>query len=64
MSNIKFLAIQKITQKNSTEINNAINKILSSGWFLRGNEVKLFEKKSQTTSGQNIVLELPMNWMP
>lgn len=44
MNNIKFLDLQKITQRNSTEINNAINKVLVSGWFLLGTEVKQFEK--------------------
>jgi len=40
---IKFLDLQKITQKYSDEIKNAINKVVDSGWYLLGNEVKTFE---------------------
>jgi dTDP-4-amino-4,6-dideoxygalactose transaminase len=41
---IKFLDIQKITQKNITEVKEAINRVVDSGWYLMGNEVKEFEK--------------------
>lgn len=41
---IKFLDIQKITQKNAEEIKTAINRVTDSGWYLLGKEVKEFEK--------------------
>lgn len=48
---IKFLDIQKITQKNADEIKQAVNKVIDSGWYLLGNEVKDFEKKFSTFCG-------------
>ncbi len=41
---IKFLDIQKITQKNAAEIKQAVNRVIDSGWYLLGEEVKSFEK--------------------
>ncbi|WP_224999738.1 DegT/DnrJ/EryC1/StrS aminotransferase family protein [Cesiribacter sp. SM1] len=40
---IKFLDLQKITEKNSEEIKEAVNRVINSGWYLLGNEVKEFE---------------------
>jgi dTDP-4-amino-4,6-dideoxygalactose transaminase len=42
---IKFLDLKKITQKNEKEINEAVSRVLSSGWFILGNEVKCFEEE-------------------
>jgi len=41
---IKFLDLQKITQKDAIEIKNAINRVVDSGWFLIGKEVTQFEQ--------------------
>lgn len=41
---IKFLDLQKITQKNAEEFKTVINRVIDSGWYLLGNEVKEFEK--------------------
>lgn len=41
---IKFLDLHKITQKNAFEIKEAVNRVIDSGWFLLGNEVKQFEE--------------------
>lgn len=41
---IKFLDLQKITEKYSTEIHSAVNRVVDSGWYLQGNEVKAFEE--------------------
>jgi dTDP-4-amino-4,6-dideoxygalactose transaminase len=41
---IKFLDLQKITKKNSEEIKEAVNRVIDSGWYLLGNEVKRFEE--------------------
>ena len=40
---IKFLDIQRITQSHEDEINEAIKRVVKSGWYLLGNEVKTFE---------------------
>lgn len=40
---IKFLDLQKITQKYSGEINDAVARVVDSGWYLQGNENKSFE---------------------
>lgn len=40
---IKFLDIQKITQKYSDEIHQATSRVVDSGWYLLGEETKRFE---------------------
>jgi dTDP-4-amino-4,6-dideoxygalactose transaminase len=40
---IKFLDLQKITEKYSQDIKTAVNRVIDSGWYLLGNEVKQFE---------------------
>ncbi len=40
---IKFLDLQKITQKYSQEIHEAVGRVVDSGWYLQGKEVKCFE---------------------
>ena len=40
---IKFLDVQKITQKYSNEIHNAVNNVVDSGWYLQGKENEKFE---------------------
>jgi len=40
---IKFLDLQKINTKYTEEINLAISRVIDSGWYLLGNEVKTFE---------------------
>ena len=41
---IKFLEIQKITQKYYDEIHRAAARVIDSGWYLLGEETKHFEK--------------------
>jgi len=41
---IKFLDLQKVTQSHEIEIREAVNRVVDSGWYLLGNEVKTFEK--------------------
>lgn len=43
---IKFLDLQKITQRYQPELSEAVNRVIDSGWFLLGNEVKKFEQES------------------
>lgn len=40
---IKFLDLQKITQKYSEEIHEAVNRVIDSGWYLQGKENEKFE---------------------
>ncbi len=41
---IKFLDLQKLTQKYSAEIHQAASRVIDSGWYLLGEETGLFEK--------------------
>lgn len=41
---IKFLDLQKITQKYAAEIHEAVKRVVDSGWYLQGEENKRFEK--------------------
>ena len=40
---IKFLDLQKITQKYSDEIHEAVDRVVDSGWYLQGKENEKFE---------------------
>ncbi len=42
---IKYLDLEKITLLHSKEIHAAIKKVIDSGWYLFGSEVKSFEKE-------------------
>ena len=35
---IKFLDLQKVTQKYSKEIHEAVSRVIDSGWYLQGKE--------------------------
>lgn len=48
---IKFLDIQKITGKNAAEVKEAVNRVIDSGWYLLGSEVKEFEKSFSAFCG-------------
>ena len=41
---IKFLDLQKITEKYADEIHEAVNRVVDSGWYLQGEENKRFEE--------------------
>ena len=41
---IKFLDLQKVTQRHVAEIRKAIQRVVESGWYLQGSENKRFEK--------------------
>mgnify|MGYP006166982273 CR=1 FL=1 len=41
---IPFLNLQKINDQYSDEIQDAVNKVVSSGWYLQGEANKTFEK--------------------
>lgn len=40
---IKFLDLQKITQSFEPQLSRAVQRVIDSGWYLLGNEVKAFE---------------------
>ncbi|HBT86662.1 MAG: DegT/DnrJ/EryC1/StrS family aminotransferase [Fermentimonas sp.] len=48
---IKFLDIQKITNNHSAEIHSAAARVIDSGWYLIGEEVKSFEKSYAQYTG-------------
>ncbi len=45
---IKFLDLQKLNAVYSTEIKEAINRVIDSGWYLLGKEVNAFEEEFAT----------------
>lgn len=42
---IKFLDLQKVTQSFEPELSAAIQRVINSGWYLLGEECKIFEKE-------------------
>lgn len=40
---IKFLDLQRVTQKYSEEIHSAVSRVIDSGWYLQGKENEQFE---------------------
>ncbi len=41
---IKFLDLQKVTESHGKEINEAVTRVVNSGWYLQGKENENFEK--------------------
>lgn len=50
---IKFLDIKAINDSFEPELSSAIKKVLDSGWYLLGNEVKAFEQEYAEYIGTN-----------
>lgn len=48
---IKFLDLQKITQQYSDEINDAVTRVIDSGWYLQGKENEEFERNYSSYIG-------------
>lgn len=44
MNNIPFLSLHDVTALHGEEINEAVNRVVNSGWYLQGKENELFEK--------------------
>ena len=40
---IKFLDLQKVTESHGAEIREAVDRVISSGWYLQGQENARFE---------------------
>lgn len=41
---IEFLSLKKVTESHSAEINDAVSRVVNSGWYLQGKENEKFEK--------------------
>lgn len=54
---IKFLDLHKITAKYETEIQEAVNRVVHSGWYLQGKENENFEKIMRHTPERNMPSE-------
>lgn len=44
MNNIPFLSLKDVTALHRAEINEAITRVVNSGWYLQGREVEKFEQ--------------------
>jgi dTDP-4-amino-4,6-dideoxygalactose transaminase len=42
---IKFLDLQKVNQQYATELKQLASQVIDSGWYLLGDNVKIFEKE-------------------
>ncbi|MCP6379783.1 DegT/DnrJ/EryC1/StrS family aminotransferase, partial [Klebsiella pneumoniae] len=42
---VKFLDLQKINALYQQDLNEAFNRVLKSGWFIHGQELRNFEKQ-------------------
>lgn len=45
MEEVKFLELKRITNRYSTEIHDAVSRVIASGWYLQGEEVNRFESE-------------------
>ena len=50
---IKFLDLQKINAQYKTELKEAFNRVLDSGWYIMGTELKQFETEFAKYCGTN-----------
>lgn len=48
---IKFLDLKKINDSFNPELKHAVNRVLDSGWYLLGEELKAFEKEYASFTG-------------
>lgn len=53
---IKFLDLKEITNKNLEEIENAVNNVIRSGWYLQGESNKSFEEHYSSYIGTNYTI--------
>lgn len=44
MNNIPFLSLRDVTALHGAEINEAVTRVVNSGWYLQGKENEQFEK--------------------
>ena len=43
--NIPYLSLQAVTNQHAEEIQQAVKRVVDSGWYLLGEEVKAFEQE-------------------
>ena len=58
---INFLDLKKINDSFEPELSLSIKRVLDSGWYLLGNEVKKFEQEYAEFIGVNTVSVLQMD---
>ena len=51
--NVPFLSLKDITSKYSQEIHNAVSRVVDSGFYLQGNENKVFQEHYSQYIGCN-----------
>ena len=42
---IKYLELGKVTAMHGTEISEAVSRVVNGGWYLQGEETRLFEQE-------------------
>lgn len=53
---IKFLDLKKINAIHKEELNNAFNRVLESGWYILGEELKKFENNFSSYCGSKFTI--------
>ncbi|MEZ3532668.1 MAG: DegT/DnrJ/EryC1/StrS family aminotransferase [Muribaculaceae bacterium] len=53
---IKFLDLEKVTAGHANEINEAVSRVVNSGWYLLGEEVKKFENSYASYIGADYAI--------
>lgn len=48
---IKYLELGKVTAMHGTEINEAVSRVVNGGWYLQGEETRLFEQEYAAYTG-------------
>ncbi len=48
---IKYLELSKITAMHTAEINEAVTRVVNGGWYLQGEETRLFEQEYAAYTG-------------
>lgn len=48
---IKYLELGKVTAMHGAEISEAVNRVVNGGWYLQGEETRLFEQEYATYTG-------------
>ena len=61
---LKYFDLQRYIALHREQLQQAVNRVVDSGWYLLGNEVKAFEKATPNTSARRIVWPAEMDWTP
>ena len=48
---IKYLELGKVTAMHGTEISEAVSRVVNGGWYLQGEETRLFEQEYAAYTG-------------